>query len=315
MAAGTVDMMPFIPPDAGPPADAPGVGKWSLEASGTTEPLLAVWGTADGSDVWVVGYGLILHSTDHGAHWSPTTVSGVGFLTVWGTSATDVYAAGGANLYHFDGSKWMAQTTQEQFGNLSSIWGRNATDVFAFDGDFSMDVEHNNGSGSGWTQLAHPSTCTGALGPVAGGWGGGTSDVFFLYEGIVGHSLDDGMTWTTTTLAGSYQSAYYSGIWGSSVDDLYVAGAGGTMAYTNDDGVSWNDVTTPTKNDLYSLWGSAPGDLYAVGPGVTIIHTTNYGASWAADKNGTATQALHGVWGTGPNDVYAVGDNGLILHH
>jgi photosystem II stability/assembly factor-like uncharacterized protein len=64
-----------------------------MRESGTTQPLLDIWGS-DASNIFVVGdQGTILHSADHGVTWTamPTGTTDTIF-GVWGSSPTDVYA-------------------------------------------------------------------------------------------------------------------------------------------------------------------------------------------------------------------------------
>jgi hypothetical protein len=65
---------------------------WSTVSSGTTNSLYSVWGTS-ASDVWAVGFGTILHY--NGTSWS-SAWSGTTqhLLGVWGASASDVWAVG-----------------------------------------------------------------------------------------------------------------------------------------------------------------------------------------------------------------------------
>src|SRR5262249_49455107 len=80
-----------LPPDAGADRTA-GSPRWSVEPSGVTDDLQAVWGSS-ATDVWIVGAnGRILHSTGDGT-WTPRASADAGALTaVWGNSAVDVFA-------------------------------------------------------------------------------------------------------------------------------------------------------------------------------------------------------------------------------
>lgn len=148
-------------------------GSWTAQSSGTTDDLLGTWGTSDNDAWAVGGTisdGVILHY--NGTSWSPSTTdsnavngvwafdashvfavtSGGSILTfngstwskvahisptplvaIWGTSATDVYAAGGATLLHYNGSAWTVQSTGISSATLSllSVWGSSSTDVIA----------------------------------------------------------------------------------------------------------------------------------------------------------------------------------------
>ncbi len=54
-------------------------------------------------------------------------------LCVWGTSATNVYAAG-ASLLHFDGESWCEVETPQLEGLWVSLWGRENDDIYLASG-------------------------------------------------------------------------------------------------------------------------------------------------------------------------------------
>ena len=146
-----------------------GSGNWTQIPDTGTVDLLGVWGTTD-NDVWAVGVGgkiihyngstsTSIHGADdlngvwasdanhafavgtsgaiwfyNGSNWSPQVSPDTNTLiAVWGSSPTDVYAAGGSVLLHFNGAAWTVQSTGISGSNLSllGVWGSSATDVFA----------------------------------------------------------------------------------------------------------------------------------------------------------------------------------------
>ncbi len=72
--------------------------------------LFSVWGTS-ASNVWAVGQpGIVLHW--NGAAWSLQTIGEHVFTDVWGTAANDVYAVGhGGVIYRYNGSSWSKMTS------------------------------------------------------------------------------------------------------------------------------------------------------------------------------------------------------------
>jgi hypothetical protein len=58
---------------------------------------------------------------------SPTTTS---LQTIWGTSATDVYAAGAGVFLHYDGVTWSTFPVQPPESLVVSIWGTGPNDLF-----------------------------------------------------------------------------------------------------------------------------------------------------------------------------------------
>ncbi len=99
------------------------------------------------------------------------------------------------------------------------------------------------------------------------------------------------------------------GVWGSSETDVYVVGAGGKILKTENGGTTWLPMTSNTLNGLNSIWGSSGSDIFAVGDSGTIRHYDgNPEGTWTAMSSGTTVKLL-GVWGSAWNDLYAVGNS------
>jgi hypothetical protein len=138
-----------------------------------------------------------------------------------------------------------------------------------------------------------------------GVWATG-SDVFLVgYEGTSYHS-SDGITFPAVPLDANITRG--ERIWGTSATDVYATGYGATdggMDHSTDLGASWQPVTTPATDRLYSTWGSA-GDLYVVGPGVALQSAD--GVTW---QEQSVPIAYSGVWGSADDDIYVVGNGGI----
>jgi hypothetical protein len=145
---------------------------WTVQTSGTTQELRAVWGDPNGSGAFAVGTGgTILHYD--GSTWtaqiSPTTQSLNG---VWGSSARDVFAVGdNGTILHYDGTLWTQQasgTTQR----FNAVWAAPNSAVAV--GDNGTIVRYN---GTSWT--AEYSGVTTNLVSV---WGSSSSDIFVVSQ-------------------------------------------------------------------------------------------------------------------------------------
>jgi hypothetical protein len=103
-----------------------------------------------------------------------------------------------------------------------------------------------------------------------------------------------------------------SAVWGSTLNfkDVYLAGKGGRIYHSADQGQSWAKQIVNTPSDFNGIWGSGSADIYAAGAGGTIAHFN--GSAWSSATVGTST--LNSVWGSGASDVYAVGAGGTIAH-
>jgi hypothetical protein len=263
---------------------------WSTMSTGTHSAYFYdVWGSGP-SNVYTVGledgispssYGCAVTYGYDGVSWKSLGVPpGCSyrsyFRTVWGSSATDVYAAGydwvdksgtkaGAIVYHFDGITWKALKLGNYSSSMTAIWGSGPSDVFIFD---DYNVYHYDGLS--WT------LSTSTLGYVGSAWGSNASDIFAVGEGVFRY---DGAAWNA--MASTTTWSLY-GVWGSGPSDVYIVGDKGAIYHY--DGTSWTSQSSGiTEFDLVGIWGSGPSDLFAVGhcypldPGWTVhdCHDTN----------------------------------------
>jgi hypothetical protein len=103
-------------------------------------------------------------------------------------------------------------------------------------------------------------------------------------------------------------------VWGSSKDDVWAAGSGGTVLHW--DGLAWKPTPLPTetalpvKNTFHALWGSGPNDVWVASATNLIFHTDGFKngtATWvrapAAVPSAFAPAPIYAVWGTGPDDL------------
>jgi hypothetical protein len=54
-----------------------------------------------------------------------------GLCSVWGSSASNVFAGGSGSILHYDGSSWSAMMSGADVTNFSGIAGGSASDAFA----------------------------------------------------------------------------------------------------------------------------------------------------------------------------------------
>lgn len=224
--------------------------------AGTDRRLTAVWGSAAG-DVWVLGRQsgasgdevVILHSTDGGQSWSPSSVSGLpsGELHVadaWGSGAANVYAVGyaiptGATavssmVLRYDGSSWTA-TTEADRVRLSGVWGAGADDVHVVGYDL-IDYAPDEA------------------------------------VGIIRRTRDGGATWSALRFDGQptgYANRRLLGVWGTSANDVYAVGAGPILHF---DGTAWRPQGSYGWPAFRAVWGSSATNVFAVGDKSAIVH-------------------------------------------
>jgi hypothetical protein len=115
----------------------------------------------------------------------------------------------------------------------------------------------------------------------------------------------------------------FHGVWGSSADDVWIAGKAGTILHWN--GTTLSSVASGTTLTFYGLWGSGSNDVYAVGgdfngsAGCIIVHWNGVQWSTVYNSNETANMGLIDVWGSSADDIWAVGvyddiNQGFIMH-
>ncbi|MCP4346651.1 MAG: choice-of-anchor D domain-containing protein [Desulfobacterales bacterium] len=229
---------------------------------------------------------------------------------IWGSSESDIFAAGDSVIMHYNGSSW----TTMKFDSLniySGVWGSSVSDIFVVGGEIYSYPFTIGGSESKSVIMHYDGSSWESMNPdtpnyLSGIWGSSGSDVFAVgWYGTILHY--DGSSWTDM---GSGTSRFLYNVWGSSGSDVFAVGENGTILHY--DSSSWTAMDSGTSRFLYDVWGTSGSDVFAVGENGTIIHYE--GTSWTATDSGTLNQ-LTGVWGTSSSDVFAVGENGTILHY
>jgi hypothetical protein len=105
--------------------------------------------------------------------------AGISLYSVWGASASDVFASGeGGTILHYDGKAW-APMSSGVTGAVYVSWGSSGKDVFATVEDSSTLLHYD---GSAWSAMNIGSNFT--IGSV---YGSSATDVFAV--GLVGTIL------------------------------------------------------------------------------------------------------------------------------
>ena len=215
--------------------------------------------------------------------------------------------------------------TSQAVVSLLSVWGSSASSIYAV-GAYCGVEAYLRYDGTSWSPPVPegPPGC-GGLGPIENNvTGSSASNVFRIQSGCLppsGCSSEvqhfDGTSWTNAYHHGCSVTGFclerLNAVWTDSPSDAVVVGTHGFIAVYN--GSVWNDSPSGTTSNLQAVWGvaSAPTPrVFAVGDAGTIL--TYDGTSWQPQSSGT-TQTLRAVWGTSATDVYAVGDAGVIVHY
>jgi cysteine-rich repeat protein len=311
-------------------------GLWHYDGSTWTyDSVLAtvinVWVPPTGPQVFAVA-GTTLSWYD-GTSWNSYGGNFSGSL--WGTSASDVYAAAnlGKDLFHFDGTSWSSFSLRGRFADGAAIGGAGPRDIWLGGADGLLRYQ-----GANWEQQTAPITGTASMFAVG-------SDLFIANSNSI-VLRSSGSFGTAQTLGGGLTAV--TGIWASSTSDAYAGSA--NVLYHSPDGSTWNVVSSTVNatcifgfssagNDTlylggpsswiyragsfsnlssinhytYGVWGSAANDVYFVGDGGFIFHSDGTTNPTVAVQ--PVTTSLAAVWGTGASDVFVVGASGTILHY
>jgi photosystem II stability/assembly factor-like uncharacterized protein len=248
---------------------------------------------------------------------------------VWGASATDVYAVGGAPLFpippngssgliaHFDGTDWQIVDFTGDLGydvphSFESVWGPDGNTVYV--------VGHNgtilkNTSGT-WSQLTSGTTRN-----LYGVWGTDANNVYAVGDaGLIIHTTDGGATWVRE--AQTISISNLRGIWGNSTTNIYVVGDEGRIFHYNG---SWTEIVhSATRLPLWDIWGVSNTNIFACGEQGTVIHWdgTTWTAFSGAEFDAAITNPFYGrkadlraVWGSPELGFFVLGWDTIIANY
>jgi hypothetical protein len=299
--------------------------------------LASVWGTGP-SDVWAAGSGgAILHYD--GTQWTPTPTGRQNTLFgIWGSGPNDVWAVSSTDvLLHSAGfvggtATWeLAPSAIEAPipAVVRAIWGSSPDSIRLGGRTFDLATSES-GKGSQFVRAADGSwTALPGTFEVTSIWGAAADDVWMTADNgvvlpyqraLILHGTngggagtgDDPLTWTPVE---SQANLVMDSIWGTSSSDVWTVGGLGTIRHFGNGDIRFQEVASPTRQDLHAVWGTGPDDVWAVGDAGTIIHWNGqaFDVSTAQFPIGRKP-TLRGIWGSGRDDVWVVGD-GIVLHY
>jgi len=179
-------------------------------------------------------------------------------IGIWGTSASNVFAVGYAGtILHYNGSVWAAMTSHTD-RDLVSVWGSSADNVLCC-GAHGTILRYN---GLTWAPM-HSGTELN----LEHIWGTAWDNIYTTGGYDLFHY--NGSAWRK--IITSADDLY--GVWGSSSNDVYIAGDWGAVQHYN--GIRWSQIScilTLSGNTLFDIWGSSAEDIHIVGDLGTILH-------------------------------------------
>jgi len=232
-------------------------------------------------------------------------------MSVWGTSASDVWAVGadvpedseGPLVLHWDGTSWTSLATGTT-GDLWWVFGFPGGPVF-MGGQRGQILRYENGT---FTALATPGTQT-----VFGIWGASPDDMWAVGADDGGQS--GGFAWrlqgdTWVNAAGLPANAATRAVWkvhGNSADDVWLVGTSGLVVHWN--GTSFEEAALGSTS-LFTVHCDG-GRCVAVGGFASGVIFEHDGAGWR-DRSAPSDPPLSGVCVTSRTG-YSVGDFGTVL--
>ena len=233
-----------------------------------------------------------------------------GALTsVWGTSASDIWAVGGDpedsgnTVMRFDGRAWTSLATGFS-GDLWWVFGFEGGPVFMA-GAGGLILRYQDGA---FERMTTPGDAT-----VYGIWGTSVDDVWAVGGNVTEGAFAwrfDGSAWTEAKGFPPVlvRSASLFKVWGSAPDDVWLVGTGGAILHY--DGERLTQVVSGTTRDLFTVSGNGERAVAVGGFGTGVI-VENDGSGWT-DVTPQGTPQVVGVW-LGDQAAYAVGIEGAVL--
>lgn len=247
--------------------------------------------------------------------WSlPIKAQASSFLSVWGTSSTDVWTVGadtgdGPVVLHYDGESWKRHTT----GAAGSLWWvAGQGDSVWMSGDAGLVLRYDIKAD---TFEPHPTPTAERLYGIlpfsdsdvwtVGAADNGLGGVVYRWDGS-DWSVPDGLTAELTADLGFFK------VWGASADDLWIVGDGGSALHHA--GGAWERIevagggtklfTVHGRGDLViGVGGAATGLIVELAPGATTNVTPPISEA--------EVEQLNGVY-VGAKATVAVGARGSV---
>lgn len=261
----------------------------------------AVW-AATASAAWAAGYGDVAGGGKayrwNGTVWRAVATTNRGLYAIAGTSASDVWIAGGYGFtWHYDGGTTLTSGTAGCFDcDVFDLWSVGPQDVWGI--GYDQKAMHFEGSGWGVTDLYPAPAAPRAV------WAAATNDVWVAGDaGSMRHW--NGLDWTATTVG----TTYFHDLWGSGPSDIWAVGDGGAILHYT--GTGWSAVASGTTQKLRAITGTDAHHVWFAGDSGVMLFWN--GSTLTAQQSGT-TRAINSLWALAPNDVWAVGSAGLLLH-
>ena len=299
-------------------------GRWTAMASGTYEKLTSVWATADGSVAFAVGQqGTILRYAAAQGTWTamaappPPAQQLQAYTSVWGTSASDVWAVSAnpgnnGRLDHFDGTSW---TVADPVANRqwATVWAAPGSGP-RFAGPGSTNTIYATMSGTTRSEVV----IAAGIFPVRQLFSPDGGTTMYVTDTVGNVYMCSGAAcaispWTDLTGGSASKRAQVA--WGTSATNMFgfsdhlVAINGATIT-------SVSGTATILGGDQASAMSGVPGEMIVIGGDhgrISVFDGTT--SMWTPSPPPLGTNPdLEGVFSWAVHKAFVVGDNGTILY-
>ncbi|GEM_PF-2156047 len=240
--------------------------------------------------------------TGPGAEWLPVMLRANRTLRgLWSDGQVWFAVGDDGTIFRREGAFWTPQRSPVKRG-LLAVYGETLADLYAV-GEGGLVLRYVGGQ---WEQ---EDTGISGLEEIAlrGVWG--ESGHLFVVgdKGTVLHKK--GSNWAKEQSLTSYK---LHTVWGSSLLDLYIGGAAGSILVRGGD--NWTPTVVASGSvALQAIGGLMGAGVVAVGTGGTIVEQKLGGFSQEL-SNDSMARSLHGVWMAAEGDVWLVGEEGVLIH-
>ena len=253
-------------------------------------------------------------SDDPDEVWTPAfDAESIGWflLNVWGPSANNLYAVGGAPtdglIMNYDGTTWTEVNVGIDVPLINWIYGFGPNNITAV-GNGGTIIHWD---GTAWTEQTSPTTED-----LWGVWGAAANDLWAVggrgrAEGQATLLHFDGTEWTAQTIPDLERAGVNAlfKVWGTSASNVHVVGQNG--AVIRYDGTTWTEELVGASDDLIALWGTGPANIVVVGGRGSGIVSRFDGQNWRTEDL-APLPGLNGVWLNEANRAHVVGTVGTL---
>ncbi len=235
------------------------------------------------------------------------------FLSVWGSSGSDVFVVGsdvgdGPAVLRWNGAAWRTLPTDET-GDLWWVSGTTASGRVWMVGEGGLALRYDRATDSFERVGGVPDDVTlygvfetgGDVWAVGGDRGDSTGHIYALAGATF---VED-----DTVPADAKAAGQFSKVWGRASTDLWVVGRGDKMLHR--DGNGWRVVDTPGGRSLFSVHGN-DATTVAVGS-LARASVIEASGGVVSDVTPPDTKQLNGVWVEPDGIVTAVGVQGTVI--